>query len=41
MYISPENVICNPQYRHMVRSGRYKENLVGVAVDKAHCVKTW
>ena len=41
IYISPENLLCNPQYRNMLRSGRYKENLVGVVVDEAHCVKTW
>ena len=41
VYISPENIGCNPHYRHVLRSGTYKENLVGVVVDEAHCVKTW
>ena len=41
VYISPENIICNPQYRHMLRSAAYKERLVGIVVDEAHCVKTW
>ena len=41
VYISPEKILCNPQYRQMFRSPRYKENLVGIVVDEAHCVKTW
>lgn len=41
VYISPENIICNSQYRQMLRSPVYKENLMGIAVDEAHCIKTW
>ena len=41
VYISPENIICNAQYRDMLLTSNYKERLVGVAVDEAHCVKTW
>ena len=41
IYISPENIICNSQYRQMLRSPIYKENLIGIAVDEAHCIKTW
>ena len=41
VYITPENVLLNSRYRQMFRSPRYKQNLVGVAVDEAHCVKTW
>jgi len=41
VYISPENVICNPKYRWMLLSPEYKQNLIGIAVDEAHCVKTW
>ena len=41
IYISPENIICNSRYREMLRSPIYKENLVGIAVDEAHCIKTW
>ena len=41
VYISPENIICNPKYRQMLLSPVYKENLIGIAVDEAHCVKTW
>ena len=39
--ISPEYLICNPIYRNMLVSSRYKEHLVGLVVDEAHCVKTW
>ena len=41
IYISPESLLCNPRYRRMVRTGPYKDNLVGIVVDEAHCVKTW
>jgi len=39
--ISPENILCNCHYRNMMLSAVYKEKLIGVAVDEAHCVKTW
>ena len=41
VYISPENIINNPRYRNMLQTPSYRERLVGVAVDEAHCVKTW
>ena len=41
VFISPESMICNPHYRNMLLSNVYKKNLIGVAVDEAHCVKTW
>ena len=41
VYISPENILSNPQYCHMLRSVTYKEGLVGVVIDEAHCVRTW
>ena len=41
LYISPENIICNPRYRHMLSASKYMEHLVGVVVDEAHCIKTW
>lgn len=41
VYISPESVMSNPTYRNMFLSLPYKERLVAVAVDEAHCVKTW
>ena len=41
VFISPENLLCNPAYRNMLLTDCYKDLLVGVAVDEAHCVKTW
>ena len=41
VFISPENIICNPKFRNMFLSERYKECLVALVVDEAHCVKTW
>ena len=39
--ISPENAIENPTYRNMFLSVRYKQRMVALVVDEAHCVKTW
>ena len=41
VFISPESVITNPRYRNMLMSARYKEKLVALAVDEAHCVSKW
>ena len=41
VFISPENLLCNTIYRNMLLTDHYKGLLVGVAVDEAHCVKTW
>ena len=41
VFISPESILCNSNYRNMLRSSVYKHNLVAIAVDEAHCVKTW
>lgn len=31
----------NQKYRNMLLSKPYKENLVALVIDEAHCVKTW
>ena len=41
VFISPESLIMNLQWREMLRSDVYQWNLVGLAVDKAHCVTKW
>lgn len=41
LFISPESAIMNSTYRNMFLSHRYKEKLVALVVDEAHCVKTW
>ena len=41
VFISPESAIGNSVYRSMFLSRPYKEKLVAIAVDEAHCVKSW
>ena len=41
VYITPENAIDNPLYRNMLISEKYKENLVALVIDEAHCTKLW
>lgn len=41
VFISPENLICNRLFRNMLTSAKYREHLVALVVDEAHCVKTW
>ena len=38
VYASPEAILCT---ENMLLSDPYKENLVALVVDEAHCVKTW
>ena len=40
-FISPESILCNLSYRNMLRSSVCKHNLLAIAVDEPHCVKTW
>ena len=39
--MSPEAVLTNPEWRDMLQSPVYQENLVAFVVDEAHCVKKW
>lgn len=41
LLISPESILLNLKYRNMLTSTTYKENLVALVIDEAHCVKTW
>ena len=41
LFISPEAVLTNPEWRDMLQSPVYQENLVAFAVDEAHYVKKW
>ncbi len=41
VFISPESIVTNPRFRNMLLSARYREKLVAVAVDEAHCVSKW
>ena len=41
VFIGPESLIRNLQWREMLRSDTYHKNLVGLADDEAHCVTKW
>ena len=41
VYISPESALLNPQWREMLLSRVYQENLVALIVDEAHCITQW
>lgn len=41
VFISPESIISNSAFRNMLLSTPYKERMVALAIDEAHCVKTW
>lgn len=41
VFISPESLIRNLRWREMLQSNVYQQNLVGLAIDEAHCVTKW
>ena len=41
LFISSEPLIMNLQWREMLHSEVHQQNLVGLAVDEAHCVTKW
>ena len=41
LYISPETLLANRQWREIVQTPVVHEKLVGFIVDEAHCVKKW
>ena len=41
VFISPEALFLNTEWRRMLSSVLYRTNLVGFIVDEAHCVKKW
>ena len=41
LFVSPEHLLCNLEWREMLRLPVYQENLVALVVDEAHCVKDW
>lgn len=41
LYISPENLLNNKTYHSMLLSSTYTNTLVALAIDEAHCIKTW
>ena len=41
IYSSPEALLTVHQWRKMLSSNVYQENIVALAVDEAHCISTW
>ena len=41
IYISPELLLQNSQWRAMLLSVPYQTNLVAIAMDEAHCIVRW
>jgi bloom syndrome protein len=41
LFISPESLLSNPQWRDMLSTATYRDNLAAFVVDEAHCVKKW
>ena len=39
--ISLENTVSNPVFYNIQSSKIYKERMVALVIDEAHCVKTW
>ena len=37
----PESLLGNGHWRNMLSSDTYKENLIGIVVDEAHCISHW
>ena len=41
LFITPESMIDNSTYRNMLLSPTYRQKLIAVVIDEAHCVKVW
>ena len=41
VYVSPECLLSTNKWKEIFRSKTFLENLVGVAVDEAHCIHQW
>ena len=41
LFVSPEMLLRDKEMRDILQSPTYQENVVGLAVDEAHCVKKW
>lgn len=39
--ISPESLLNNCMYRNMLLNQHYKDKLVALVIDEAHCIKLW
>ena len=41
LFISPESMLSNPQWRDMLLLPVYQKNVVALIVDEAHCIVMW
>ena len=41
VYASPESMLSADRWRRMLTSKVYQKNLIGIAVDEAHCISHW
>ena len=41
LYSSPESLLSNEAVRELIGSKVYKERVVGVVVNEAHCISHW
>ncbi|KAI8515749.1 hypothetical protein Bbelb_065620 [Branchiostoma belcheri] len=41
VFVSPEAILNSKSWRGMLTNKTYREHLVGVAVDEAHCITSW
>ena len=41
IFVSPEALFCKIEWRRMLESDLYRQNLVGFIVDEAHCIERW
>lgn len=41
VFVSPESILDNIELRSMLFSAIYRERLVAVVIDEAHCIDKW
>ena len=41
LYVSPESILSNPQWRDMLLLPVYQKKVVALVVDEAHCITMW
>lgn len=41
LFFSPEELVADCQWRDMLVTAHYQQNVVALVVDEAHCVKNW
>ena len=41
IFISPETLLTDHEWRDVLQSPLFQKNLVGLVIDEAYCVKKW